>query len=293
MFDTFKSRLELSGWLAAETAFRIGAGRSSEVIGADLPVVRDLKGQPYIPGSSFKGVLRSHLESFIRAIRDDRKWACHPVSNQEWCITHEEIEEQRRKIARQVARKQLPESQADRQLTQWIARETCLICLTFGSPWLAARVQVRDLLVDADFWFDQFQVRNGVAIDRDTETADDGKLYDFEVVPSGVRFCMMLLVENAEPWQRGMMLLGLNALRKGGIAIGGGKSRGLGRVKLVQDEGKFFDLDGDPPADKIDHLFEFLSGSEGAFKTITKEQEQLWIREFKEMLKNKAVEARA
>jgi len=47
--------MELRGWLEAETAFRIGAGRSSEVLGTDLPVVRDAQDKPYIPGSSFKG----------------------------------------------------------------------------------------------------------------------------------------------------------------------------------------------------------------------------------------------
>jgi len=55
MFDTLTSRMELRGWLEAETAFRIGAGRSSEVLGTDLPVVRDAQDKPYIPGSSFKG----------------------------------------------------------------------------------------------------------------------------------------------------------------------------------------------------------------------------------------------
>ena len=68
MFDVFKNRLELTGTLTTVTALRISQGRSTEPIGSDLPVVKDALGQPLIPGSSFKGALRSRLESFLRGI---------------------------------------------------------------------------------------------------------------------------------------------------------------------------------------------------------------------------------
>jgi CRISPR/Cas system CSM-associated protein Csm3 (group 7 of RAMP superfamily) len=68
MFDTFKNRLEITGTLTTVTALRISAGRSTEPIGCDLPVIKDALGRPLIPGSSFKGALRSRLESFLRGI---------------------------------------------------------------------------------------------------------------------------------------------------------------------------------------------------------------------------------
>ena len=68
MFDTFKNRLELTGTLTTVTALRISAGRSTEPIGSDLPVIKDALGRPLIPGASFKGALRSRLESFLRGI---------------------------------------------------------------------------------------------------------------------------------------------------------------------------------------------------------------------------------
>ncbi len=68
MFDTFKNRLEIIGKLTTITALRISAGRSSEPIGSDLPVIKDALGHPLIPGSSFKGAMRSRLESFLRGI---------------------------------------------------------------------------------------------------------------------------------------------------------------------------------------------------------------------------------
>lgn len=68
MFDVFKNRLEITGTLITITALRISAGRSTEPIGSDLPVIKDALGRPLIPGSSFKGALRSRLESFLPRI---------------------------------------------------------------------------------------------------------------------------------------------------------------------------------------------------------------------------------
>src|SRR3712207_4109207 len=89
MFDTFKNRLEIIGTLRTITALRISAGRSTEPIGTDLPVIKDALGQPLIPGSSFKGALRSRLESFLRGI--DSNFAANPTIEAEWSITNERL----------------------------------------------------------------------------------------------------------------------------------------------------------------------------------------------------------
>lgn len=291
MFDRFTSRMELRGWLMAETAFRIGAGRSSEVLGTDLPVVRDVQDKPYIPGSSFKGVLRSRLESLVRAVKDDRRLACRPTENTAWCITDAEMGAQKDALAEQVRQRGLREQERDLLLTEWIEQRSCLLCLTFGSPWLASKVFVRDLLVDERVWFGQFQVRDGVAIDRDTETADDGKLYDYEVVPSGSHFQCRLVVENAAAWQWGLVLLGLRAFETGSIALGGSKSRGLGWMKLVLEERKLFSLDGTEGDASIDRLFHFLEGE--GFVDVNEEMIKTYVGAFKAKLieQAKSVEA--
>jgi CRISPR type IV-associated protein Csf2 len=107
-----------------------------------------------------------------------------------------------------------------------------LIDLTFGSPELAGRLFFKDALVDENFWFETFEVRNGVAINRDTETVEGSLLYDYEVVPAGTRFDFALTLENAADWQLGMILLALRAWQQDGVQIGGFRSRGLGYVKL-------------------------------------------------------------
>jgi CRISPR/Cas system CSM-associated protein Csm3 (group 7 of RAMP superfamily) len=70
-------------------------------------------------------------------------------------------------------------------LNTFILSNTDLVSHLFGSPWLASKFQVRDLTVLSENWFGQYQERDGVSIDRDTETAADGKLYDYQVVPAG------------------------------------------------------------------------------------------------------------
>ncbi|WP_373530359.1 CRISPR-associated RAMP protein Csx7 [Nostoc sp.] len=235
MFDTFKNRLKITGKLTTITALRISAGRSSEPIGSDLPVIKDALGNPLIPGSSFKGALRSRLESFLRGIvGNNRKLVANPAIENEWSITSQEM-------------KQLKDSYHDDQaLTEEILKQTDLVSHLFGSPWIASKFQVRDLTVVSDTWFGQYQERDGVAIDRDTETAADGKLYDFQVVPAATQFDFKAVVENAELWELGLLMIGLHQFETEQIPLGGGRSRGLGVVKLEIEKMRWFDVNNDP-----------------------------------------------
>lgn len=232
MFDTFKNRLEITGKLSTITALRISAGRSSEPIGSDLPVIKDALGHPLIPGSSFKGAMRSRLESFLRGI--NLNLAANPAIEEEWSITPK-------------AMKELKDSYDDDEaLTREIIKQTDLASRLFGSPWIASKFQVRDLTVLSNTWFGQYQERDGVAIDRDTETAADGKLYDFQVVPAATQFEFKAVVENAEPWELGLLMIGLHQFETEQIPLGGGRSRGLGVVKLEIDKMYWLDVNNNP-----------------------------------------------
>ena len=224
MFDKFQSRLNLKGKVETLTAIRIGAGRSTSPISSDLPVVRDAANRPYIPGSSFKGVLRSYVESLMRSLTDYKHVVCNPTDGNEQCITREDMESLRKK-----------------RDDQEILNQTCWVCQLFGSPWYASKLQIRDLHVKPELWFNQYQQRDGVAIDRDTETASTGKLYDYEVVPAGILFDFQAIVDNAKEWQLGMLYVGLSAFEKGELTIGGGSSRGLGVIKLSLDSEFYID----------------------------------------------------
>lgn len=232
MFDTFKNRLEITGKLTTITALRISAGRSTEPIGTDLPVIKDALGQPLIPGSSFKGAMRSRLESFLRGI--DPSFAEDPA---DFTTTNRNNEV-----------KDLKEKYKDNdlQLTENLLEKTDLISRLFGSPWIASKFQIRDLNVVPDTWFGQYQERDGVAIDRDTETAADGKLYDFQVVPASTEFQFHAIIENAEEWELGLLMIGLHQFETQQIPVGGGRSRGLGVVKLNIDTMWWLDVNNNP-----------------------------------------------
>lgn len=240
MFDTFKNRLELKGVLTTVTALRISQGRSMEPIGSDLPVVKDAFDRPLIPGSSFKGAMRSRLESFLRAIDSDL--AGNPAIEEEWSIPSDDMRTLKERFSNDFA------------LTEAILAKTDLVSLLFGSPWLSSKLQIQDLSVLPENWFGQYQERDGVAIDRDTETAAEGKLYNFQVVPAGTLFQFRAIVENAEEWELGLLMVGLHQFETQQIPLGGGRSRGLGVVKLLLDKHWWFDYPESDPEQLIQYL---------------------------------------
>lgn len=265
MFDTFESRLVVEGYIVPETALRIGTGRVAEVSGTELPVIRDSLGQPCVPGSSFKGAWRSHLEALVRGMApsgaDLRLFACDPTSDEaDHCLSAERMRTLKDEYGNN-----------DLGLAQAVAEGSCLVCQTFGSPWLASPVRVRDLPVADGEWFGQFQVRDGVAIDRDKGTVSEGRLYDYEVVPAGTRFELHVVAENLVPWQRGLLWLGLRALKQGDVALGGFTSRGLGWVRL--EEPKVLLVEG------AQDLLAMMAGAE-AGREIGKNEAKPWVKAF-------------
>ena len=237
-FTQFHNRLRVTGTLRLTTALRVGAGRSTAAAEVDLPVVKDETELPYIPGSSFKGALRAHTEALLRALDAQRQrnpakepaLSCMSVSKPDrglsyaeaGCLTTELVKEKKKALAKEPER-------LDRELWE----ESCWVCQVFGAPWLASRVLIKDLTVDESTWFKRYQLRDGVAIDRDTETASEGKLYQFEAVPTGTCFKFELVAENLTPEEQGLLFLGLRAFERGQVPLGGARSRGLGWVELA------------------------------------------------------------
>ena len=267
LLDALHNRVELTGDLICRTAARIGAGRSNEPVGTDLPVIKDATGRPFIPGSSLKGVLRTYVESMVRAVYPaNRKAACLPVGpDTDWCLSPAEAERLR------------DQDQAD----QAIYDQCCWVCQAFGSPWFASKIQVRDALV-GDLRFGQYQVRDGVAIDRDTQTAANRFKYDYEVVPAQTRFTVTILAENLTDDQVGMLCAGLRPFERQEIGIGGHRSRGLGVVELRWLERKRFAVEGD-----LDRLFGFMEGRDDIWRPLTDTDiRDVFFQAFRDKLKN-------
>jgi CRISPR-associated RAMP protein (TIGR02581 family) len=205
------------------SGLHIGKGRALDPVASDLPVLKDRSGNPFIPGSSLKGVLRSNLEAWLRAFFPLNwvRFACERTAREsdKHCVSNEHKQE----IMRQYSL-----SEADQLLWD----KSCWICRFFGSPWLASKVQVTDLPVEAPWQPEWLMIRDGVVIDREFEVAAAHLLYDFEVVPAGTSFKLEMLVENPEEYEMGLLMVGFDLLNDGYALLGGNTSRGLGRVKI-------------------------------------------------------------
>ncbi|HIC92885.1 MAG TPA: CRISPR-associated RAMP protein [Anaerolineae bacterium] len=258
-WDTFKSRLEITAELVAKMGLRVGmGGEAAEPIASDLPIIKDAQGNPFIPGSSLRGVLRSHLERIVRTLEDSARngrGACNPVVGKQWCITGEEMKELRDQARRK----------GDLWLAEQVWEKSCRVCRVFGSPWLASRVKVSDLRLIGET---TVEVRDGVAIHREKETV--ANKYDFETVPSGARFQLHIIAENLEEDEAGLLWLGIRELERGHIYVGGFKGRGLGRVRLEKLGIKGITDASDPRALK-DYLLK------GEMKPISPEEADRWL----------------
>jgi CRISPR-associated RAMP protein (TIGR02581 family) len=268
-FAALQNRLIVAGTLTARTALRIGAGRSQALSGSDLPVLRDVAGQPFIPGASLKGALRARAEALLVAAGQDVR-------------DFQGLEDALRNTIQPI----ITGAKKDSDKAQEIWSKSTLIDLTFGAPWVAGRLFVRDAPVLAESWFGQHEVRNGVGLNRDTETAEENILYNYEVTPAGTQFAFRLTLENAEDWQRGLVLLLLRPFERGEAAIGGFRSRGLGQVQLEQATRRYVAV-----TDAASALSLLRDDPLEAGVAVDAAQEQEWIKALEAKLTGEAAHA--
>lgn len=234
-FTTFQNRIWIHATLEMKTALAVGSRLSLEPTGTDMPVIKDARGHPFIPGSSLKGVLRFQTERLLRTLnRQPELWACDPLGDpclpagrrdkkQNAKSSREELMEQAEKEAKANKRS------ADELFAEAAFHHSCTACRLFGSPWFASRVAFKDAyLKNAEDLPVLYQIRDGVGIDRDLGAARTGIKYDFETVVPGAQFDIEILGENLEDWEIGLLLTVLEMWSDGGIAIGGKSTRGPG-----------------------------------------------------------------
>lgn len=232
------NRYTFNGKLEMKTGLHIGGGKVT-LSYTDSPVVLTQEGLPFIPGSSLKGVLRSTIEMFVASLPAELGLhSCGlPTEDNvnELCPTAHQ---------KQIAKKRRDSPDPDKaEVIMREARENlCHTCQLFGSPFAAGRIVVNDLYLINNEWTGTTQIRDGVAIDRDRETARHGAKYDFEVVPPTTIFAMRLFVENATAEDLRLISIGLSEFVNGFGRIGGLRSRGLGACTLKDLEIRYMEL---------------------------------------------------
>jgi CRISPR-associated RAMP protein (TIGR02581 family) len=191
----------------------------------------------YLPGSSLKGVLRSHAERIARTLKPNA--TCNPfvdVRNPDVFCGH--VFEARKKAKEDL---QNPRVYSD----------SCPICRLFGSTWYAGRLATEDAYAVGPA--PKPQQRDGVGIDRFTGGAARGVKFDLEVITDGT-FATRLHLRNFELWQLGLLGFVLADLADGLIRIGAAKSRGLGRVRGAVQQVRIDYLGSNAPRPSGDDL---------------------------------------
>lgn len=244
-FDKLNNRYIFTGTITLSAAMHIGSGEGDEL--SDSTFVKS-NGYPYIPGSSLRGAFRSTVERIVASLGD---YTCLLSMNEEAnCIT----------VCRDTQKKykeMVEDGKRDLDLVYWLTEEDrlCKTCKVFGSTHFASKIKIIDLpLIKTQAGQPHGIIRTGICIDRDTETASDGALFDFEVIEEGVQFQFELIAENLEGDDFGILSLGLQELLKGNIYIGARTSVGLGKCQLDNDISiQYFDNN-----DKTHTLKEYL-----------------------------------
>jgi CRISPR-associated RAMP protein (TIGR02581 family) len=218
------NRYMFTGRLVMRTALHIGGGRAT-LSSSGGPIVLTPEERPFIPGSSFKGALRSCVEKWVPMLPETTSlFSCGlPTSSDK------------------NSRCPTAQGKDPHELTLQERDNICHTCQLFGSPFAASHININDLYLAKDKerpweddWSGIIQIRDGVAIDRDSETAVDGLKYDFEVVPATTAFGLTIILENATAEDLQLISIGLSEFMSGLGAIGGKRSRGLGAC-ILQD----------------------------------------------------------
>ena len=228
-------KIIISGSIKTLTGLHIGASKENmEIGGIDAPVVRDpLTREPYIPGSSLKGKLRTLLEKALASesgiVGTTNRRNIGTRNNQIWVHVCDDASN----------------------------AEQCRICRIFGSTGkdggknFPARFIVRDSYLDPESVEKLSEIDTGLqytewkfenAIDRVTSAANPRQL---ERVPRGAEFRFELVynVEDTSQAEDDLKNLKLAIELLEMDSLGGHGSRGYGKVKFRYDSIKAIPVD--------------------------------------------------
>jgi CRISPR-associated RAMP protein (TIGR02581 family) len=261
----------------------VKSGHAS-VSGPDMTPVRTWRNnhwEVYLPGSSLKGVVRSHVEKICRTLRpgivcnpfvkanDNNRaiaqgalLACNEFADVACSDKFEVREKGRLKVGSQIWTRDKDNDLDNAR----VYADSCPICRLFGSTSFIGRLSVGDAYLPANAQ-GRVETRDGVGIDRLTGGAANRAKFDLETVSSGVTFETDILLRNFECWQVGMLLVAVADMRDELVRVGSGRSRGLGAVKADLSELTIHTLAPTPQrtADQVWGLGKFDTAAYGTF----------------------------
>jgi CRISPR-associated protein Csm3 len=218
-------KLVLEGEIHCQTGLHIGAGKGSlEIGGADNPVVKDAFGIPYIPGSSLRGRLRSLLEQALGLAVPSELVYLSKRKGQEVRIHQSDRPDDDICVlfGRNPGRVERVSGDAIESVSATPARLT-----VYDAPLIVDSItpQMRENLDD-----ELTEVKSENAVDRITSQANPRTL---ERVPAGAKFRLRMVLDVLCEEDKPLLARFAEGLRlMEDDALGGGGSRGSGRVAL-------------------------------------------------------------
>jgi CRISPR-associated RAMP protein (TIGR02581 family) len=224
--------------------------------GVDIPQIKmtvaappDVQSEPYVPGSSLKGAIRSTCETVIRTFVDD------PQDSKILC--YEDAPEEKTECGKENT-------------------PLCMMCDTFGNTNRISKVSFDDAFLTNFGVFGEnraVQHRAGVSLKRTTGAVDKGPFFT-EFVPRGAEFEFKILCTNILPPELKLLLLALELFNQGRFKLGGQKSRGMGSVTFEVDSvttylPKLYRFD---PFERESGDYRWLSGDEILERIIDREE---------------------
>ena len=206
--------------LTFDGPFNVGAGALGGSP-ADKPLTRDARGLPVVPGSAFKGRLRHEVERLATLFYPNEPPCGSPVA-ENMC-------------------------QGD--------GEPCPVCRLFGSPWRPGRLVFSDLtLAEPAFLAGESRaaappegsLRYGVGLSRQRRVAEDQLLYTAEVFLPGTPLTLSGSIEGVlDEQELALLRAGLDGM----VALGGGKTKGMGWFDLDVKVHDVAELKGESQSD--------------------------------------------
>ncbi|MEE4355055.1 MAG: RAMP superfamily CRISPR-associated protein [Desulfococcaceae bacterium] len=283
--DTVRRRgLNKDGKEGIQTRGTAGSGSKEQAAKKQEPVdvsaiTVDYRGQPVIPGSSLKGALRNYLLDICLASRQEGLAA--DLNYDELIRTKEKLKKQKGQI-------------------EFARDEISVLERLFGTPFAEGKTEVWDgecispppELPPAirnpekpPFWDSERMtfVDQSVAIDPETGTAVDKKLYHYEVVPPGISFRINISGQNLVRAETGMLLFGLYAFNSEiwPLTLGAMSGRGFGHFDFHLEN--VYHL---PKSDVGKWIRKALENDHAGYmslKCLPQKEQDDYIKEFKKM----------
>ena len=211
MNSRFQSRVVLTGYIKCKSGAKLEKEADSKPNSPDLYTLKDLSGMPYISGSNFKTFLRRQVESLLKETLGPG-FSCDSFNREKACIRLGERSGEQKSEGGIYLQDLLDRfGEDDEGLIEAVEKHTCIACKLFGSQLVESQIVSEDLKPSA--WGGQFT--------KGKRRAEEESEDEPASIPD--KFMIRVVLNNCEPWKRGLFIMGLSRAQNKLITLSTGR----------------------------------------------------------------------